>query len=228
MTSVGGRTFDLTNQRHYILLASGLQVEADTIGGHDLEASSEFAVLLTNPANIEPATISTLLLAHGSLMMVSWIGLTSIAILFSRYFKKTWANQRICGKDVWFIIHAVCNTLTLILTISGFIIIFVDIGEWRTSPHSIAGTVVMAFVLLQVIGASFRPEPTAKGRPIFNLLHFYLGNITHGLAIITIFIAVPIRGAELPIWTVYVLLAFVVCYLLMHITLSVSILWKCR
>lgn len=221
MSEVGGMQFDLINDKHYLLLANGQELGLNSIGMHGPVATSDEALLLTIPRNVEPSAQSTLILIHGSFMIVAWIGLTSIGIIFARYFKKTWTNQKTCGKDTWFIWHTMSMILTVILTIAGYIIIFVEVGEWRTSVHSVTGTIVMAFVLLQPIGAILRPQPTAPNRPIFNYLHFCFGNITHLLAIITIFYAVPLMAAELPDWTTYVLVAFVAYYMLMHITFTV-------
>lgn len=156
-------------------------------------------------------------------MIVAWVGLTSIGIFLARYFKRTWENQSICGNKAWFFWHFLCMVLTFILTIASVIIIFVEIGEWRTSVHAVTGIIVTAFVVFQPIGAVFRPAPTSKNRPIFNFLHFSFGNITHVLAFITIFYAVPLVNARLPQWTSYVLIGFVVMYLLMHVLLTVNI-----
>lgn len=220
-------TFNLFEE-HFLLLASGRELGENSIGEHfELRAYSDYAVNLTVPANVVPGERSVLILVHGSLMIVAWIGLTSIGIVFARYFKKSWTNHKICGKDVWFFWHFICMSLTWVLTITAYIIIFVDLGQWRTTVHSVAGTVTLAFAFVQPIGGIFRPHPTAKGRPVFNFMHFCFGNVTHTLAIITIFFAVPLISAEIPYWTTYVLVAFVSFYLLMHIIFSVSLIVWC-
>ena len=220
-----GKIFDLIDQKHYLLLASGIELRENSVGQHLTSViSSENAVNLTIPANIE-AGRRVLVMVHGSLMVVAWIGTASIGIFLARYFKDTWKDQLISRKHhVWFVWHFVSMLLTWALTIASFIIIFVDVGAWRTSVHSVAGTVVMVFVSLQPIGAIFRPKPTHHNRPIFNFLHFAGGNITYILAIITIFYAVPMAPALLPDWTTYVILAFFVFYLSMHLIMTVRIL----
>lgn len=67
-----------------------------------------------------------------------------------------------------------------------------------------------------------RPDPKAKSRPLFNSLHKFFGNITHLLAVLTIFYAVPLSQARLPDYTTFVLVGFVSYYLLMHIILTVG------
>lgn len=155
-------------------------------------------------------------------MIVAWILLSSVGIFIARYFKETWKDKTICGHAVWFFWHFMCMLLTWILTISSFVIIFVEVGEWRTSVHAVTGTVVTVLVFFQPVGAIFRPNPTHPNRPIFNFLHFMFGNIIHALAIITIFYAVPMSGSDLPSWTSFILVAFVVFYLLMHAIMTVS------
>lgn len=99
--------------------------------------------------------------------------------------------------------------------------IFVEYGKWRTTIHAILGITVIGLVVLQPISAIFRPSPTSESRPIFNSIHFFLGNVTHVLAIIAIFYAVPLASAVLPEWMSFVILAFVVFYLFMHVLLNV-------
>lgn len=42
---------------------------------------------------------------HGSFMLAAWIGTASIGILLARYYRQTWVDRSLCGKDLWF---AVC------------------------------------------------------------------------------------------------------------------------
>lgn len=74
--------------------------------------------------------------------------------------------------------------LTLLLTVAGAIIIFVEIGGWTqaSNPHGILGVIVTALCILQPIGALFRPAPSSKNRPIFNWMHWLGGNAAHIIA----------------------------------------------
>ncbi|XP_070494933.1 putative ferric-chelate reductase 1 homolog [Chironomus tepperi] len=222
VTTVRGERFDLVNDKFYLLLASGYDIDVDTVMQHNNEGISYAPVRLTDPQYVrqnEPQNV--LILIHGSFMIVSWIGLTSIGIVFARYFKKSWSNKKTCGQDVWFIWHVICMLLSWILTIAGFIIIFVYRGEWSTSAHAIMGCIVLGLTVIQPIGAVFRPDENSKTRSLFNWLHQAFGNITHALAVITIFFAVRFPEARLPHYTLYILAAFVSFYLLMHIIFTV-------
>ncbi|XP_070495050.1 putative ferric-chelate reductase 1 homolog [Chironomus tepperi] len=215
---VRGVTFDLVNSNYYLLLAGGMPIGPTGVGMHANEGVSHARILLTEPQIVDVETSKNpLKLTHGALMIISWIGLSSIGIVVARYFKKTWPDTKLGGKDPWFIWHSVCMGLTFVLTIAGFITIFVYCGEWRTSAHAIMGCIVLAFTVIQPIGAMFRPDPNDAARPLFNWFHKAFGNIAHALAIITIFFAVRFPRVGLPYYTLYILAAFVSFYLLMHI-----------
>lgn len=222
LTTVRDVEFDLINDEFHLLLASGNEAGTNAVGHHELAIASDERVSLTIPRNLE-ASQRVLIKVHGVLMIIAWIGTASLGIFMARYFKKTWVDQTISGKQAWFLWHFICMVLTFVLTIASVIIIFVEIGEWRTSVHSLCGIIVTTFVILQPLGAVFRPDPTSKHRPVFNFLHLSFGNITHILAIITIFFAVPLSNARLPKWTSYILITFVVLYLLMHVLMTVNV-----
>ncbi|KAL7042708.1 hypothetical protein ACKWTF_001253 [Chironomus riparius] len=217
-SAVKGVEFDLINNKYYLLLASGPLGEGNNIAKHENHGISFSPVQLTVPQYVrqnEPQNV--FILIHGSFMIVSWIGLTSIGIVFARYFKKSWTNKKACGQDVWFIWHVICMFLSWTLTIAGFIVIFVYRGEWSTSAHAIIGCIVLGLTVIQPIGAVFRPDANSRSRSLFNWLHQAFGNITHALAVITIFFAVRFPEARLPHYTLYILAAFVSFYLIMHI-----------
>ncbi|XP_067633151.1 putative ferric-chelate reductase 1 homolog isoform X4 [Eurosta solidaginis] len=122
--------------------------------------------------------------------------------------------------NVW---HRVCMVVTWSLTMTAFIIIFVEIGGWSTerNPHAILGTITTAICFIQPIGALFRPAPTSKSRPIFNWTHWLGGNLAHILSIVTIFFAVQLTKAELPEWMDWILVGFVVVHVIVHLIYSI-------
>lgn len=74
--------------------------------------------------------------------------------------------------------------LTWLLTMLGFILIFVKIQAWSdtSNPHPILGVITTIMCFIQPIGAIFRPAPNDKNRRWFNWIHFIIGNATHLLA----------------------------------------------
>lgn len=158
ISQVRGQTFDLRNEQHFLLIAGSVFLNGDLVGIHlpANRAVSGDRVWLTNPGKVQKAPLSVLLLTHGSLMIVAWIGLTSIGIVMARYFKTSWQKRKIFGKDAWFVWHVSCMFLTWAFTLIGFILIFVDVGQWNTSVHAVMGCVVLVLVILQAIGGAAR------------------------------------------------------------------------
>lgn len=74
--------------------------------------------------------------------------------------------------------------LTWALTTAGFILIFVELKAWTadTNPHAYLGVATNILCFIQPIGAYFRPHPGTSKRPIFNWLHWFIGNAAHILA----------------------------------------------
>lgn len=73
---------------------------------------------------------------------------------------------------------------TWLLTMAGFILIFVELKGWSSeqNPHAILGTITTIICFIQPIGAAFRPHPGHKHRPLFNWGHWLGGNLGHILA----------------------------------------------
>lgn len=74
-------------------------------------------------------------------------------------------------------------SVTISLTMLGFVMIFIEINGWSKdgSPHAILGVVTTILCFVQSIGAVFRPPPGAKKRPFFNWGHWFGGNLAHVL-----------------------------------------------
>lgn len=233
-TVVRGEIYNLETQLHYIQIAGGPFVLPTSVGAHfSFRHLSDDMIDLTNPGEVRGAGISALILTHGSLMIIAWIGLTSIGIIIAKYFKPMWPNKKLFGKDLWFVWHLTCMKLTWILTLVGFILIFVDLQTWRTTTHSVLGCVVFTLASFQAIGGImrfvdvrtfvkyfnfnyFRPNPKSENRPVFNWMHQSFGNVTHLLAVLCIFYAVPLPAARLPNYILYILIGFVSFYFLIH------------
>lgn len=217
-------TFDL-NERHFLLLAKGNSKFPTAIGPHGPHfAYSDRSYLLTGGEVVRAGGTRPLIMAHGSIMAIAWIGCATMGIFIAKYFKNTWSESSICGTAVWFFWHILFQILTWALTISAIIIIFVDVGEWRTTTHSILGIIVMSLAVVHPIGALFRPAPTSRARPIFNFMHGNFGFMIQFLAFFTIYFAVRLPAADLVDWTIYIIIAFVTFYAIMHIVFGVSLI----
>ena len=70
--------------------------------------------------------------------------------------------------------------------------------------------------------ALFRPHPNGKYRPMFNWVHWFVGNSAQIVAFAAIFFAVELQKAELPPETTYLLIAYVIFHALVHLLLTVT------
>ncbi|XP_063239185.1 putative ferric-chelate reductase 1 homolog [Bacillus rossius redtenbacheri] len=226
VTSVRNTTFNLVSQKYHLLVAAGTLLSENGTGpGFHNRAygGSGESCYLSEVCDFSESS-KLLIRLHGALMVAAWIGAASVGILLARYYKQTWSGSQLCGKDIWFAWHRVCMLATWGLTMAGFVVIFVELQAWSSAdnPHAIVGCVTTVLAFFQPIGAAFRPHPGSRKRPVFNWLHWLVGNVTHILAIVTIFFATELSKAELPKWMYWILVAYIVFYVVVHLILSIS------
>ncbi|CAF0735095.1 unnamed protein product [Adineta steineri] len=134
--------------------------------------------------------------AHGIIMIFTWILIVSTGVLISRYFKNAWLHTLICGKAAWFAAHRFLMSIATILTVLGFLFIFVfrqglwiDLGLTRAFAHSITGVIMIGLAFFQPFIALFRCEPDSRYRFIFNFIHTFVGFSSLILSNATLFLA---------------------------------------
>lgn len=224
VTTVEGKEFNLASRNYNLLLAAGSLLNDNGVGYHDkLASASAEQRNLADVSGFSEASKLYLRL-HGAFMLAAWIGAASIGIVLARYYKQTWVGNRLCGKDQWFVWHRFFMVLVWLLTLAGFVLIFVELGSWTAdtrNPHAILGVVTTVLCFVQPLGAAMRPAPSSPRRPLFNWLHWLVGNAAHILAIVTIFFAVPQSKAQLPEWMDWILVSFVAFYVFIHLILSI-------
>ncbi|KAL0279216.1 UNVERIFIED_CONTAM: hypothetical protein PYX00_000821 [Menopon gallinae] len=226
VTTVKGKRYDLANDEYYLLLAAGTSLKDNgaRVGWHDIARLSTGSPRQLAEVGAVSGSSDLLYRLHGAFMIAAWIGCASIGILMARYFKLTWVGRKIMGKDLWFVWHRIFMVLTWILTCSGFVIIFVQIQDWyseTSNPHAVLGCITTGLAFIQPFGAALRPSPDSPKRPIFNWLHWLVGNFAHILAIVTIFFSVKLSKAELPEWTDWILVSYVTFHVFMHLIFSI-------
>ncbi|KAK7790342.1 hypothetical protein R5R35_006853 [Gryllus longicercus] len=225
-TTVNDVRFNLPTSQYYVLLAHGDEVKEDGYGGVGYHFRALFSGqqgFLSDVTGFKAAS-KLLLRLHGAFMIAAWIGAASIGIVLARYFKQTWTGSQLCGKDQWFAWHRIFMVLVWSLTIAAFVIIFVDLKSWASSSknHAILGVITTALAFFQPIGAIFRPSPDSRRRPIFNWLHWFVGNSAHILGIVAIFLAGQLPKAELPSWWIWIMVGYVAFHVIMHLMFSVA------
>lgn len=224
VSTVMGQKFDMINEKYHLVLATGSQADSTHVSYHDIGRHVSGVPLALAEVGPVQGMSKLLLRLHGAFMLTAWIGTASLGILLARYFRQTWVGSQLCGKDQWFAWHRFLMVLTWVLTMAGFVIIFVEIGGWSQvdNPHAILGVVTTVLCFLQPIGAYFRPHPGTKHRPLFNWIHWLSGNLAHIIAIVAIFFAVKLQKAEIPEWLDFILVAFVAFHVFMHLIFSIG------
>lgn len=186
VTEVNGMTFDLINSPYHFMIASGRFAEELSVNFHDIGfGSSTNAIRFVegSSSSIDVASNSKVLLwIHGSFMVVAWIGMSSIGIFSARFLKTLNLSQELFGKALWFVVHVIAMSLTWLLTIAGVAVIWIDVGTWKSSVHSILGIVTAVLCFIQPLAAFFRPAPDDDARPIFNFMHSSVGKLAHFLS----------------------------------------------
>ncbi|KAG1668403.1 putative ferric-chelate reductase 1 [Nymphon striatum] len=220
-TSIEGNTFDLNSTEYFLLLAVG-PVGNGNMEYHDKRWVSASALKLTS-ASLVKGNTNLMAKIHGMLMIMAWVGTASIGMLLARYFKSVWSDKLLTGVKVWFFYHRVLMVLTVLLTASAFIVIFVDIGglsQVGKNPHPYLGIATTALCMIQPFLALCRCAPDDSKRPIFNWLHWFIGNAAQILGVVTIFFAVELAKANLPQYFDWILVAFILFHLLFHMILQ--------
>lgn len=169
-----------------------------------------------------------LIKAHGILMILSWVVCASFAVLMPRYCKKAWPGKKIAGIPVWFRLHQFFMYTSLLLSVAGFIVIFINARGYcyyeqlPQKAHPPLGITTTILLILNPIMAAFRPAPTSSKRPIFNMLHFLVGLSAHVLSVVTLYIGVYMTKAAMPIWSVKIMGAYVVWHIVIEIVLTIN------
>ncbi|XP_053985037.1 putative ferric-chelate reductase 1 homolog isoform X1 [Hylaeus volcanicus] len=220
-TVVEGREYDLVNTPYNLLVAAGKSLKSNGVGFHDTAYDASGGAKLLSDVGGYTTASNILIRLHGALMLASWIGTASIGILLARYYRKTWVNSQLCGKDHWFAWHRFFMILTWSMTIAAFVIIFVQLGEWSSEViHASLGVATTLLAFIQPFMAAARPHPGAPRRPLFNWAHWFVGNAAQICGIIAIFFAVRLNKAKLPEWVDWILVAYVVFHILTHLILT--------
>ncbi|KAK7508102.1 hypothetical protein BaRGS_00000341, partial [Batillaria attramentaria] len=209
--------FNLDSTKYIIFIAIG-PAFVGGIGMHD-----DIPDVSAEPISLEDVTMDSgsvtltfpLIKVHGSLMMVAWIFAASIGLVVARYFKTVWPDSTWCGQKIWFQIHRASMVLVLFATVTGFVIIFVEVGGYSEitgdtykKAHPILGIVVTILCVVNPIMALFRPGPKTPNRPIFNWAHQAVGTAAHITGVVTIACGVLLEKSAAPDYIVYVLGAF--------------------
>nr|XP_060629978.1 putative ferric-chelate reductase 1 isoform X1 [Anolis sagrei ordinatus] len=169
------------------------------------------------------SSISSIIKAHGALMLIAWMTTGSVGMIFARYLKKS-IKRTLLGKDIWFQIHSLLMLLTVVATSIAFILIFSAVKGWSydAGAHAVIGCIVMILSFFQPVIAFFRPSPQNNRRFVFNWFHMLNALVIKVLAVAAIFLGLQMLSNTSNQWMVKTMGGFVGWEALIAITLDVN------
>ncbi|CAL4140771.1 unnamed protein product, partial [Meganyctiphanes norvegica] len=224
-TEILGDVFNLDTDKYNLMVATGGVSSGTTISYHTSKTVSVGAQISLgdfSPVEGKDELFRTL---HACFMIGAWVFAASIGILLARYFKQTWLRSSCCKIDQWFHWHRLFMGLTWLLTMAGFgfIVWYLQgISEIPPgdNPHVVLGFISTGLCFIQPFMALCRCSPGNRRRPIFNWLHWFVGNSAQIVGITAIFFGLQLWGA--PTWTMWLLIIFVAFHCLVHLILSIG------
>ncbi|XP_033737676.1 putative ferric-chelate reductase 1 homolog [Pecten maximus] len=225
--------FDL-NQKWYLMFGHGSGFERGT----DLIKSMHGENPKVTPSRVDFQSVDVigetarypLIKVHAILMIIAWILCTGVGIVAARYYKPVWTSTNIMGQRIWFQIHRTCMVTALVLTVIGFVIIFVEAGGYSQIPkiegkeyvqaHPPLGIIVTILAIVNPIMSIFRPGPKDEKRPIFNWAHWSVGMLAHILSVIAICFGMEMKKSTAPSYSVWVVVGYVIYHVIMEIILK--------
>ncbi|GFS20112.1 ferric-chelate reductase [Elysia marginata] len=131
----------------------------------DMPATTFSSIRISESDTHRGTAFHILVRVHGALMIVAWTFLSGIVTVIARHYKDMMAKKRLFGTKIWF---------------------------QAADPHAYWGLAVAVAVGLQIIAGMLRPGPDHKLRIFFNWGHRILGQASHVIAAVTMFLAFKI------------------------------------
>ncbi|KAK3772862.1 hypothetical protein RRG08_024047 [Elysia crispata] len=185
------------NDAWRIQLAWGpIMPDSNVITRHkDMPATTSSSVRIKEIGIYRGTAFHVLVQVHAAMMIVAWTFLTGIVTVIARHYKDMMSRKRLFGTKIWFQVHRALAILVAIMTAIGLITIFTHYGSTirkAAVPHAYWGLAVTVAVGLQIIAGMLRPDADHKLRIVFNWGHWFLGQASHVMAAVTMFLAFEI------------------------------------
>ncbi|XP_037537957.1 putative ferric-chelate reductase 1 [Nematolebias whitei] len=215
------------NQMYYILYAYGPSSNG-VIQTHKNTFASSAKMAVSNPQILQNADdeFPPIMQAHGSLMLIAWMTTSSLGMMVARYLKGMAKGKKLCGKDIWFVVHVTVMILTVVETSIAFILAFSHVQGWAEGAHSVMGCLVMILTLIQPTLALLRCGPQHPRRFLFNWSHAFIAVAAKGLGVAAIFTGLQMIDSTANQWLMKVMGGFVAWDALFYALLELLVRWK--
>ncbi|XP_078021291.1 putative ferric-chelate reductase 1 [Epinephelus lanceolatus] len=159
-------------------------------------------------------------------MLIAWMTTGSLGMMVARYLKEVTKRQKLCGKDVWFLVHLAVMSMTVAATIIAFILSFSYVKAWSGGAHAVLGCLVMIISFFQPILALLRCGPQHPRRFLFNWSHALTAVTIKALAVAAILTGLKLTDSTLDQLLMKVMGGMVGWEALFYILLDVRLKWK--
>lgn len=136
---------------------------------HKSKWVTEHAVSFSNyKAACEGVVDANLLIkVHGSLMILAWMAIGAIGMLLAVHYRLTLSHTELLGSRTWLLLHRTLQILATLLTVAGFVVVFVALGELKVgdgigAAHAIIGLAVLSLPILNVRVDSSKKQSTGS------------------------------------------------------------------
>uniref|UniRef100_A0A3Q1F4N9 Putative ferric-chelate reductase 1 n=1 Tax=Acanthochromis polyacanthus TaxID=80966 RepID=A0A3Q1F4N9_9TELE len=214
------------NKTYHLMFAYGPSNNG-RIQFHTGTFTSTDKVDISRPGLVQKAGRPHIIKAHGALMLIAWMSTGSLGMMAARYLR-VGIDQKLCGKDVWFVVHVVLMGVTVAATITAFILSFSDAGCGLQGVHPVLGCIVLILSVLQPILALLRCGPQHPLRIFFNWTHALNGLATKVLSVAAIFTGLKLIDSTINQWLMKVMGALVGWEVLFYILLEAHLKWKVK
>ncbi|RNA37234.1 ferric-chelate reductase 1 isoform X1 [Brachionus plicatilis] len=158
-------------------------------------SNSTSSVRLKNSAKVK---------AHGSLMVIAWVFLSSNAVIIARYYDFIFKRFEIFRANFSTNVHRSFMALVVVLSLAAFFVIFAELnGKWVSSTkgvnlaHSIVGIVAIVMSLFQAVSGVtkifIKPKKPAK---FLRYVHRIIGIFCFVLATVNLYFGFFITDLE--------------------------------
>ena len=161
---------------------------ADSLVYHQSSRGS-FAINLQSGASEATSPTLKYYKAHGSCMIIAWIGLAPLGVIVAR---NKYAFLGI-SKGAWFQIHRALQIFALLFMVCGLIIALAEFDDPASDEgkrHRRIGIAIITVSLVQGFMGMVRPSHESPVRFLFNYAHWWLGRASVVMGIATVFLGI--------------------------------------
>merc|ERR1711971_474105 len=162
---------------------------ADFPNYHDSRGALSINFAAGKLDELEETSKTTLVIAHGLMLIVTWIFVAPVGVMIKRFGHSTsWGTKKIFSRPLPYVLHLSVMWTAILVSIPAVYLAKFDFGTKRTVAHGISGQVVFGLAVLQTLPTAFTPDKVQQPgrRRIWRRLHVYTGRFTGSLGVVVV------------------------------------------